>query len=399
MGKVAKLIMVTGANNNKYYDMEEVDSEIKVKYGRVGVTTQTATYPISKWDSLLKSKTKKGYKDVTALRVVSESIDFQDISSDEISTIVSRLQAFANKSVTQNYTVSSDAVTQVQVEEAQKLLDSLAKANLLKKRVDTNVFNKNLLDLYQVIPRRMQRVQDHMIDSKMPREDINELLAKEQATLDVMKGQVHVAVAKQKNTQEDKSTILEAMGLEIEIATPEDVEIIKQNLGQISSHYKNAYKVKNLRCQEKYDKWLKKADNKRTRLFWHGSRNENWWSILDSGLILRPTNAVITGKMFGYGLYFADQARKSFNYTSYRGSYWARGSSDTALMCLYDVHLGNWLRQKRYENWMYQLTENKLKERGNYDSLFAEGGADIRNNEYIIYNENQCAPRYLVEFK
>ena len=389
--------MVTGANNNKYYNMTQVGDQIQVQYGRVGSTEVSATYPMSKWNSLLKSKVRKGYKDVTELHAVVETVDFKDISNDQICMIVSKLQAFANKSVSSNYTVSSNSVTQAQVNEAQKILNNLVVLGN-KKKVVKEKFNDNLLELFQVIPRRMHVVNDYLLGGSYTSDPLN-IIANEQATLDVMKGQVNVSAAKQQNTQDDKRTILQAMGLDIQLATDEDIRIIKSNLGDVGPHFNKAYRVINNKCQSRYDKWVKKADNKRTKLFWHGSRNENWWSILDSGLILRPTNAVITGKMFGYGLYFADKARKSFNYTSYRNSYWANGNSDTALMCLYDVHLGNWLHKRKHEYWMSQLTEKKLKQKGNYDSLFAEGGVDLRNNEYIVYNEAQCTPRYLVEFK
>jgi len=396
MGRVAKLIMVTGANNNKYYDMEENGDTIQVKYGRVGGHQTSATYSPYQWDRLLNSKIRKGYKDVTSLRTVIESADFTNITDDKIEAIVTRLQAFANKSVSTNYMVASEAVTQKQVDEAQALIDALMKVGS-KKTVIEKKFNDNLIELYQVIPRRMARVGDHLLGTDTGETDPLKIISQEQAALDVMKGQVHVSIAKQNNTQGDSKTILEAMGLGIEVVTPKDVELIKKNLGQVAPQYKSAYKVKNLKSQDKYDKWIKKAKNKKSMMFWHGSRNENWWSILDSGLVLRPTNAVITGKMFGYGLYFADSARKSFNYTSHSGSYWARGTSTTGFMCLYDVHLGDWLHIKHHEGWHSQLTEKRLKNRGSYDSLFAEGGADLRNNEYIVYNEAQCTPRYLVE--
>ena len=71
---------------------------------------------------------------------------------------------------------------------------------------------------------------------------------------------------------------------------------------------------------------IKTSIHKNKKLLWHGSRNENWMSIISNGLILNP-NAVITGKMFGQGIYFAPKSRKSFGYTSYDGSYWARGNS------------------------------------------------------------------------
>jgi len=39
-------------------------------------------------------------------------------------------------------------------------------------------------------------------------------------------------------------------------------------------------------------------------MFFHGSRNENWWNIIKNGLQLNP-NAKITGKMLGHGIYLA----------------------------------------------------------------------------------------------
>jgi poly [ADP-ribose] polymerase len=101
--------------------------------------------------------------------------------------------------------------------------------------------------------------------------------------------------------------------------------------------------------------------------------------------------------MFGNGIYFADKAQKSIGYTSLRGSYWAGGSGDKAYLALFAVHTGNWLHAKKHEYWMYDLNERNLKNRGPYDSLFAEGGYDLRNNEYIVYNLAQCTVNYLVE--
>jgi poly [ADP-ribose] polymerase len=395
MGRVAKLIMTSAANNNKYYDMVEAGGTIQVKYGRVGSTECSASYPVSQWDKLRNSKIKKGYKDVTHLRIETESIDFSDIADDRINQIVTRLQMFANKSVSTNYTVSSSSVTVAQVAEAQRLLDELLILTN-KKKLETPKFDSLLLDLYQVIPRRMSDVKSYLVANGR---DPLRAIADEQSMLDVMKGQVKVAAAKQKNTLEDKKTILEAMGLSIVPATKDDEAIIQSQLGDVQKHYKQAWVVKNNCTEDRFVGWLEKAANKKKSLFWHGSRNENWWSILDSGLVLRPTNAIITGRMYGTGTYFADKARKSFNYTSYSGSYWARGTEGTAFMCMYDVHLGNQLCAKRHEQWMTQLTEKKLKEKGDYDSFFAEGGVDLINNEYIVYNEAQCTVRYLVEFK
>ena len=68
----------------------------------------------------------------------------------------------------------------------------------------------------------------------------------------------------------------------------------------------------------------------------HGSRNENIWGLITEGQNLYP-KAHITGKMFGYGLYYANRAKKSINYTSLKDSYWANGNSDVGYLAVYKV--------------------------------------------------------------
>ena len=97
--------------------------------------------------------------------------------------------------------------------------------------------------------------------------------------------------------------------------------------------------------------------------------------------------------MFGDGIYFADKAQKSIGYTSARGSYWSRGSSETAFLALFSVHVG---KQKMITRASPRLNKTQISKEG-YDSVFAKGGADLRNNEYIVYDKQQCTVSYLVE--
>lgn len=89
MAKVVKLIMVTEANNNKYYNMfEQADGTFKVEYGRVDSTTQHASYSMREWDKKYREKTNKGYKDITHLYeevdiTSSTTVDETFISSDK----------------------------------------------------------------------------------------------------------------------------------------------------------------------------------------------------------------------------------------------------------------------------------------------------------------------------
>jgi len=103
--------------------------------------------------------------------------------------------------------------------------------------------------------------------------------------------------------------------------------------------------------------------------------------------------------MFGDGIYFADKAIKSLGYTSLKGSYWASGSSNRGFLAIFKVHMGNSLVIKKYGSWCHELSEEYLKKKGRYDSVFAKGGADLRNDEMIVYNSGQCTVSYLVSVR
>ncbi|MFK7981674.1 MAG: WGR domain-containing protein [Saprospiraceae bacterium] len=401
--KSVKLIMVTAANNNKFYEMQENgDTTFTVMYGRIGANKTTRTYPIHQWDKKYKEKIRKGYRDLSSLVVTNKvAEEFSGIDDQTVRYLITNLFRYAKKSIQSNYYVSSEEVTIHQVESAQRLLTELSQNIDLKMNVVQ--FNKDLLELYQIIPRKMSHVKNHLIQQPTNQDDLTEieaLLAKEQATLDVMASQVELNKS-QKETVQVAPDVLAQLGLQISpIEATKAIEMIKEMMGDDKDKFQQAFQVTNINTQPHFDKFVKKSTNKKTKLFWHGSRNENWLSILKTGLILRPTNAVITGKMFGYGLYFADKCRKSLNYTSLRGSYWAGGSQNTAFMALFEVHTGAHLQLKVRENWCGDLTEEKLKKRNTkYDSVFAKGGADLINNEYIVYNQHQCTVKYLVELR
>ncbi|MGB0929789.1 MAG: WGR domain-containing protein [Chitinophagales bacterium] len=415
--RTAKLIMVTPSNNNKFYEMQENgDGTMTVTYGRVGSRGTIKKYPASQWRRRYNEKVRKGYKDQTHLFAVVKNdepqLELVDVDDELVQRLITELMAYATKSISKNYMVSANQVTKLQVEEAQTLLDNLVTqlktglwvdGNNRKTGVNTKRFNGVLLELYQVIPRKMTKVGDHLIERPSSEDDlekIKEKLVEEQATLDVMRGQVKVTSLETENKVEKKQlNLLEAMGLQIESVTDDEtIKVIKSKMGPNANQFSKAFAVKNLKTQKGFDDWIGEKKNQEKQLFWHGSRNENWLSILETGLVLRPANAVVTGKMFGYGTYFADKFKKSLNYTSLRGSYWTKGTQSKGFLALFDVHTGNQFHIQKHQSWCYELNETNLKKKGeHYDSLFAEGGADLVNNEYIVYNEKQCTVRYLVE--
>lgn len=402
MPKMCKLVMVaigdkasSGASqNNKFYNMTDTeDGNFLVEYGRIGTTSQKAKMPIGKWDKVYNEKIKKGYSDVTHLFVEEEvqSVAFSEIKESEVASIVALLQAYARKEVRANYNVSAEKVTKKQLDEAQVILNSLISMTNVKE------INDSLIQLFTVIPRRMSDVNHHLIHT-FDQNGFNRRIANEQSLLDTMAGQVKQAELVKENT-DASLTLLDALGIQMSTISTEEHDMIKAKLGDISDKFVKAFKVVNTKTQKVFDEYVGKASNKKCELLFHGSRNENWMGIIESGLLLRPTNVIISGKMFGYGTYTADKARKSYGYTSGRGSYWARGNSSDAFMALYNVYLGNSLHIKRHESWCGQLTKDNLLKRGEYDSLFAEGGADLRNNEYIVYDEAQTSIAYLIQLQ
>lgn len=396
------LVMVTAsANNNKYYKQIPHGDSWTAEYGRVGSNPQRREYSMSQWESKYNEKIRKGYVDQSDL--VEDLIqvekpkksEYKEIENKAIAEIVERLQSMARKAISDNYTISSNKVTQAMIDEAQDILTSLINID------DIESFNETLLKLFTTIPRKMGNVQNYLSKSK---DDFSDIIQKEQDLLDVMKGQV---VQKQiidesvnENSEQKENTILEQLGLGFEECDKKDIAIIKDALGSCSDKFYKAWRVKNIKTQRRYDDFVKENNIKNTKLLFHGSRNENWWSIINSGLVLKPTNAVITGKMFGYGIYYAPKARKSLGYTSLSGSYWARGNSSSGFMALMDVAYGKPYDVYSFDSKYYDFNYEKLQQvcKG-ANCLHAHEGSMLRNDEIVIYKEEQCTIRYLIELR
>ena len=235
------------------------------------------------------------------------------------------------------------------------------------------------------------------------KDDFSNIIQKEQDLLDVMKGQVVQKQIVEENTENETQsevTILEQMGLEFEECDINDIALIKSSLGSCSDRFYKAWRVKNIKTQKRYDDFVKENSITDTKLLFHGSRNENWWSIINSGLVLKPTNAVITGKMFGYGIYYAPKAKKSLGYTSLNGSYWARGNSNSGFMALMNVAYGKPYDVYSFDSKYYSFDYNKLQNAcPDANCLHAHEGSMLRNDEIVVYKEEQCTIKYLIELK
>ncbi|MBO5969849.1 MAG: WGR domain-containing protein [Clostridia bacterium] len=391
------LVMVTPDNHNKFYHMTPEGASFTVTYGRVGQSQQTTSYPISQYEKKYKEKIKKGYRDVSDLRqdLVTEQptgeAAYKPVDIPSVQEVLEYLMSVSRDAVFKNYTVTSASVTQAMVDEAQKTLDELTAADTMER------FNEILLRLFAVIPRRMGQVSPYLAKSQT---DFTDIILREQNTLDTMAGQVFVKAAVQSENHSE-ITIPESMGIEIRETTPEEVRIILAAMNESNSHYSRSWAVTNYRTQENYDQYIHEHNIETTKLLFHGSRNENWISILSKGLMIRPSNAVFTGNAFGNGIYFAPKCQKSIGYTSLSGSYWAKGKSNKAYMALYETAYGNPYYLYDYSSETARMSEEYLLNKTpacNCLHAKADKGM-LRNDEIIFYTPRQMTVRYLIEIE
>lgn len=303
-----------GVDSNKYYRMTPNGDTFTVEFGRVGATPQTKTYPMSKWNSTLSSKLKKGYVDRSDLmqEVVADSKvedksngvdEFGLVQNLSVREIVKRLWNYANKTIQSAYSVRAEAVTQAMIDAAQEKINYIA-ANY--KNWSVEEFNKNLNELFIIVPRKMKRVSDCLVSDSS---EYDKKLSEEQSLLDTMAGQVYKPKAKIADTDSEikaSESILQKMGITMEDVTQDEIARIKKAMGDSANKFYKAWRVTNLETEKNYQKFTSENNVGNVKLLCHGSRNQNWFNILKMGLKIRPAGAIATGSMFGLGIYWSN---------------------------------------------------------------------------------------------
>lgn len=403
--KYAYLVMVeAGNNNNKFYEMVDNGNGTFTSFnGRVDVSrVQQKPVSIHDWDKTLRSKIKKGYQDITHLKSVKSTVTpagataskYIDIKNHVVKSLIDTLERYSNLSIQQNYTVKAVDVSQAQIDEAENIIKELTSE---MKKGNLTETNKLLTKLFVTIPRKMKQVREHLFVTLGQKEF--DKLNEEIDLLGTMRQQVQQVMALQPTTTAAPSqlTILDSLGITCEEVTDrKELDLILHKMQDRKSLFHKAYKIVNHRTQKQFNSF--KPIKPKQEIFWHGSRNANWLSIMSKGLMIRPSGAVHTGSMFGDGIYYADKFQKSYGYTDGRGSYWAGGGQNEAFMALYNVHVGKQKEILHHDSSCYKLSKSVLDREG-YDSVFAKGGADLRNNEYIVYDGAQCTIEYLIWLK
>ena len=404
MGKAdVKLLMVTTDNNNKYYSMHDNNNgTLTVSYGRVGGHETNKDYDISDWDKILNSKLKKGYKDVTSN--TAKICEYAPANDPEINKL---LNAFLENSrqyvshFTESTAISDDAAQQ-----AQKIINSMAK-NIDEPNPNSDTlkaFVKLEIELFTIIPRKIADVRTYVCTN------LNERLshvAREQSLLDNL-----INMTKNMPSSSGTQTIEDAFGFHITKCSQAEIDWIKDKLAKDGFYrykFNRAWKINTPDREKGFEEYLENnhlANNDtNVKMYWHGTGTENILSILSNGLLIKPSNVSTSGSMYGVGIYNAPNADKASGYTSIAGSYWKGGSSNVAYMFINAVIMGKQYDVKdNYEKYggitIRNLDGDKFSSADlGYHSIYAHSGGYLKRDEVIVYNQNQCSCRFLVEFK
>lgn len=388
-------------NAYKYYKLEQKGTEIIASYGRIGKNKgelfgeREFIYPLDMFWIKYKEKTEKGYINQTEI-FLDEDKEGIIHKSQETKTkkenpepaasrlLFKELLSYAKNIVqkTINFKdVPSGKITPGMVKEARRLLDMLYEADNVES------FNKILLKLLTVSPRNVLVVQMLLARDSA---DFKGILEREENLVAAMEGIILNKTDVSANGNIPDEGFLQ-LNIQVAETTLNEAALVKKLLDpKLAGKVKTVYKIINKEHDERFRQYCKNSNIKNTKLLWHGSRNENWLSIIKNGLLLKP-NAVITGKMFGNGIYFAPKSTKSWGYTSYHNTYWANGNSNTAFMGLYETAYGRPLDVVNAK----KFTKNTLQGK---DCVHAHAGQALLNDEIVFYDEAAMVLRYIVKF-
>ena len=398
----AYLIKIDPVNNhNVQFIMEETpDGRLIFSKGRVGARPVTGSYKISVWDKLYEKMLKQGFVDKTneydmSSDKASPEPEEDNIGSDDPDVIkfVKKILSFAKKKVKETYSITMNLVTSKMLSDARDIIlkmDELAKDNK-EDEIDLVVaFRELQMRLFYIIPRKMQDVSEALASS---RDDFEEIIKNERELLMLARSESNSEQDKKEPKKKGKS-LLERFNLSIRRCTKEEEENIKKHMDRYSQpKFRRAFRVINFITEAAQKKWMDENDVTEVHFLYHGSKNFLIWAIMTMGLLLNP-DAPITGKMFGWGIYFANKAIKSLNYTSLSGSTWAHGNAKTAYLFVFKVAYKNPKHVNAWSSYMGSLDAKKIKP---HDALHAHKGQSLKEDEIIVYNQAQVTIQYVIE--
>ena len=390
---------MSGSGKNETLTMEAHDDIFTVERGNTGVRwnnkRKIQKYPIEEWDSIFASFIKQGWKlydtekrekkKIKGAAFGLNGVVYKELEDSYVAELVGKLTTYANQMVEQEFQKSITDVPDSAFEKAKNFLDDLARDY---RDIDNKAFNMRLVELFSILPRRIDIMSKYLAAADATETDRAEIIEKERDRYDTL-----YTVLRGGNINLDgKETILEAFGLEIRRFNDEELAFVKKKLYGQADKLVGGWRVINKMTEKRFNAYCEKenlTEKSGIDYLFHGSRSENWWSIITNGLTINPVGVVTTGKMFGHGTYFAPDAIKSLGYTSRGGSKWANGNQLTGYMGIYKVATG-----KRYSPSSSDSSLNWAKLQqiapGTHCTWCSRGGQiGLRMDEVIVYQDCQ----------
>lgn len=398
----------TGRGRNELFIMEDMgNGTVKLMEGRVGITVgrykPCVSYrPISDWDSIYLSRVSRGYlatktKKMDRVEVrkgkVQDGSEYAPIEDGKVQAFVEELGRYAKKVFDASYTVRVDNISDEMIALGEKIVKELASGY---EDMSLSEFNNKLKLLFAVIPRRMDKLSEHLAKHK---EDFAGIVSDEQDLFDIMVSQVRSL----KTPKACGQTILEANGISMRQVTKDEESFLKALLKENAGRYQEAYRVSNSQTEAEFSDFTELfglEDGDGIAHLFHGTRNENVWSILTTGIKNRPPkDTVITGKAYGMGSYFAINAQKSLGYTSRHGSKWAHGNSGCGFLLVCKVAIGQ--TGTYYDGHLgcdRTLNAEKLEQiaPGALCTWAKARYSGFRMDEIIVYQDCQSTVEYVI---
>jgi poly [ADP-ribose] polymerase len=448
---------VLGTSNKSYHSELQIaksgnKAQIFTMFGATGAAQQrdwryydSESAAKKDYDSILKSKRKKGYKDIDVAQrslgsedakaitkaVVlknAEHLETKEVKSklhQETQRLISELMGATNNFVITLLKCPLGQLTNDQIEKGRKCL---YEARTSLKSNNQNIINLTN-DFYALIPHNLGSGSRGQLTHLLL--DSEEKILQKESDLDTLLDAK--AIGASLNDNSDIDSKYKNLNAEFEYVDPTDpvfnyIDSVVQKtkadnhrqLGKII--IKNVWKIKR---NAEYDNFVKRASviakecgsqniPKQLESFvssrkdvakehldiykkanvlplFHGTRTQNIIGIVKQGLLIRPSNAILTGAMYGNAVYHGFST-KAINYSSIKQAYYGSDGRDKAYLFLNDCILGKQLIASGSHNYTNRSIEPN-------HSVWARGGySGVINDEFMIYKTDQYQLRYVIEF-
>lgn len=381
---------VDGKNNNKVWKIECIDANVIVHYGRVGSKLASNTKSFSSpyaaqryMNEKIVEKTDKGYTEIELLdsnisssRGAEAHLVAQEISTDPM------VQKFVEKLISVNkhkilestsLTINTDGLFQTPLGVVTPTSINAAR-NLLAEAMNTTDLPRITSQYLRYIPHDVGNKPDLSILSTPER------IQKENDLLDGLMLSYEMAI---KIPPTEKEVRKPTFNIDFKLInnTSEAMRIERYFETSKSKHHygRGKAKIKNIFSLSLKEKNQVNDDN--VIEVFHGTGEGNVLSIMKNGLMTSPPSAaIISGKMFGNGIYGAVQSTKSMGYTSGDNSMWM-------FICKFEMN-----------KYYHPKTTMSYPPNG-YDSIWAKAGdANLIHDELIVYKNDKVQITHLLEF-